>query len=417
MACKINANLSGTDGIVLKIFNFFVEKGLTPMQACAICGNVKQESSYIVNNKNPDTGAYGLFQYIKRWHPDFEEKNDIDYQLNYTWNKYNKGNVNGDANPGSDTYKKWKDTNLKEYYSQNKGTLDEYVELWTCAFERCSVKEYKFDVRKGEARRVAELYNKYTSGECAKIDVSSTDNGSVNTDTNNVTDNNGAVIDNVEASVNCENGSAISISGVSVNSGSASGSSNSGAGGFSGTVTNPKMQMVLADTSYYRNPPRSKNGTKHTLTTKYHGLCTYGPSTWYYNAGQNLAFWCGKHTCCTKRGKTNCRYPLIDSFDCIKNRMHQYGFYCAGHWDFEEARNLDPATTFRPGDVATLSGGRCQAHGLMWTGHDWRSDCIEKNICSAYSSIKHGQFGNYSVSIWRHRDFQEPGKQNDPEVP
>lgn len=406
MGCTINASLSGNDGKVVKILNFFIGKGLTPVQACAICGNVWQCSNYDETTVNEKTKTFGLFKFNPKYAKDLEsnpKKNDFDYQLDYVWGKYSGSKHYGDSNKGSALYKKWRKTELSEYFKQDKGTIDDYVELWLCAFERSDTKDADLDGRKKEAKRVVELYNKNATGDCTKIETGSSDNttednGSVSTDSGDVNNNNGAVTDATQPALNC---GSITVGGV-VSSEGGGASSGTTTGGFSGTVTNEKMKLVLSDTSYYRNPPRSMNGTKHYLKPgEYNHLCTYGPTTWYYNAGITLCWWCGSW-----------KNP---DFECVKKRMHSYDFYCAGHWDFEEARNL-PTSVFRPGDVAALLPNIQTSHGLMWTGSDWRSDCIEQNICSAYPRCKNGRDGNYSVSIWRRHDCQEPGLENDEEV-
>lgn len=398
MVCNINANLKGIDGKALKIVAFFVEKGLTPEQGCAIAGNVSQESGYDESVVNSKSGAYGLFQYIQKWSPDFERKPDFYYQLEYTWGKFNTGQHKGDSNKGSATWKKWKDTNLKQYFLQRKGNLETYTELWMCAFERCGVSEANLSNRINEAKRVAGLYNQYASGECSKIDL-----GSSETNDSNTVNNNGMLTD-VSVGINCPSPSFNVDNSDSTQS----------VTGFSGKVTNPKMKKVLSNLDYFYNAGSTKgsckSGTYCPLTGhSYLGKCTYGPTTFYKNAGIDLHFWCGNYGAC--RNKTG--YPIFPTFDCIKKTMDRYDFYLAGHWDFDEARAL-PTSTFRPGDVATLAGSPCGAHGLMWTGYDWRSDVIEQNICSAYPRMHQGKFGNYSVCIWRRADCQEPGLDTTP---
>ena len=403
MACKIDASLSGNDGKAMRIAKFFVEKGLTPTQACAICGNVYKESGYNETAVNKESGAFGLFQYLPKYSKDLQKsprKNDFDYQLDYTWGRYNAHKHYGDSNKGSAMYKKWSKTELGEYFKQDKGTLDDYVELWMCAFERCGVSEAGLEKRKKEARRVVDVYNKQISGDCAKaISSGSSDNSSVDTDSNDVQENNGAVTDAVQTSVDC--GSISVNGGGSVSDGSGgSGSDVSSMTGFSGEVTNPKMKLVLSDVSYFINfggatkkCPYGKGSKVPLKPGHYMGKCTYGPTTWYKNAGITLKWWCGDYE--------------TDNYECVKKRMHSYGFYLAMHADFEEARAW-PTSVFRPGDCAALLP-QVSAHGLMWTGHDWRSDCIETNICSAYPRTKKGRAGNYSVTVWRRADCQEPG--------
>lgn len=427
MACKIDTNLSGNDGKAMRIVKFFVEKGLTPTQACAICGNVYKESGYNETSVNKLSGAFGLFQYLPKYSKDLQsspKKNDFDYQLDYTWGRYNAHKHYGDSNKGSAMYKKWHTTELGEYFKQNKGTLNDYVELWMCAFERCGVSEAGLEKRKREAKRVAELFNKHSSGDCAENKVIVPDNESANTDNTETTNNNGAVTDASVSQVDCTNvtvnGIAVGGSGGSTPTGGEGGDGGGAAGeGFSGEVTNPKMKKVLSQIEYFKNRGKSIPGCPSGAMCplrghKYWGKCTYGPTTFYSNAGISLYFWCNVYGACRKQSKG---YPLFPTFNCIKKTMDRYGFYLAGHWDFDVARNLEPSKYFRPGDVATLAASPCGAHGLMYTGHDWRSDVIEKNICSAYPRTNKGKFGDYSVCIWRRLDCQEPQYQNEKPLP
>ena len=61
---------------------------------------------------------------------------------------------------------------------------------------------------------------------------------------------------------------------------------------FSNLVQNPAMKAVLSDVNHMNNCVAShgeccsKYGSNYELTEKYHGCCTWGPTTWYLKAGQ-----------------------------------------------------------------------------------------------------------------------------------
>ena len=414
MGCTIRKYKEGSfDNVINKIITFLTAKEFTLEQACAVCGNVFQESGYDPKAINARSYATGLFQWLgsrrtrlleaakkhgKSW-------DDVDLQLDFLWEE-----LNGTENATL----KWFQANKSE---KNIETL---TKKWTVLFERCSPSEYCYENRVPEAKRCFNAYN---------------GSGNINNDNNTDSDENTNEDNNTSRRYQFDEGvECIDLSNVNIrndnNNGSggdggtgggngSDGGSNSGSGGFSGDVTNPKMKLVLSKLDYFYNYGKTKNGCKKGTYCplaghSYMGKCTYGPTTFYKNAGITLRFWCGVYGAC-RNHKSG--YPLFPTFNCIKKTMDTYGFYLAGHWDFEEARNLDPKTNFRPGDVATLACSPCGAHGLMWTGHDWRSDCIEKNICSAYPRQKKGKFGNYSVCIWRRLDCQEPQYQNDKPVP
>lgn len=172
--------------------------------------------------------------------------------------------------------------------------------------------------------------------------------------------------------------------------------------GFSGLVTNEKMKRVLQDVSHYyirhqystASSRRSVKGSGSNDAPFDSGKCTYAPSTWYNNAGIDLHF-----------------YPGPAEANHTNTILGNYGMKMVWHGTVEEALAL-PNSKFRPGDVSTQyyfnSRNQRSAHGCMWTGHDWRSDFVQRTIM-ANTSFK-GRDGNYSVCIWRHPDFQEPGQ-------
>jgi hypothetical protein len=181
------------------------------------------------------------------------------------------------------------------------------------------------------------------------------------------------------------------------------GSSVGNLSGFEGTVNNPLMKKVLARVNEiclahkYNNTSswytvRGANGNNPPSPT---GQCTYGPSTWYHEAGNqyDLHFYPGPKDA-TYRNTT------------LKN----YGFKLVWHGTVKDALALSKSN-FRPGDVSTqyyYLKGKKSAHGCMYTGKDWRSDFIQPTIMSSRSA--QGREGNYSVCIWRHPAFQEDGK-------
>ena len=142
------------------------------------------------------------------------------------------------------------------------------------------------------------------------------------------------------------------------------------------------------------------------------GQCTNAPSTWYNNAGNDLCFW-------PKKLNGQPWGPAKATYETTL--LSQYGMVLVWHGTIEQALAL-PNSKFRPGDVSTQyyyskidrngTPSSPSAHGCMWTGHDWRSDFIQATIM-ANSAFKDANIkGNrdYSVCIWRHPDFQEPGQ-------
>ena len=173
-------------------------------------------------------------------------------------------------------------------------------------------------------------------------------------------------------------------------------------GNMSNKVTNPLMKKVLSNVNkiclrhnYNNNGSwydvRKEGATKPCPK----GMCTYGPSTWYSTAGNryDLRF-----------------YPGPASATHNNTTLSSYGMKLVWHGTVEESLRLNKSQ-FRPGDVSTQyyykTDGKASAHGCMWTGEDWRSDFVQNTIMASRNYT--GRDGNYSVCIWRHPDFQEPG--------
>lgn len=178
-------------------------------------------------------------------------------------------------------------------------------------------------------------------------------------------------------------------------------SSSGDLGGFSGLVTNEKMKRVLSDVSHYylrhqygnSASRRAVRGSGASDAPFDHGKCTYAPSTWYNNAGLDLHF-----------------YPSPEAATHSNTILGQYGMTMVWHGTVAAALAL-PTSSFRPGDVSTqyyiTTAGKRSAHGCMWTGKDWRSDFVQRTIMANAQFT--GRDGDYSVCIWRHPQFQEPG--------
>ena len=173
--------------------------------------------------------------------------------------------------------------------------------------------------------------------------------------------------------------------------------------GFAGNVKNEKMRKVLSrvneicvnhrygdKNSWYT--VRGANGNRKPCPTS---KCTFGPSTWYNEAGReyDLHFYPG---------------PKVANHN--NTTLGNYGMKMVWHGTIAEAK-AKPKSEFRPGDVCTqyyyTTKHEPSAHGCMWTGKDWRSDFIQSGIMA--NSKFTDRDGNYSVCIWRHPDFQEPG--------
>ena len=79
--------------------DYFVNKGLTKAQAAGLVGNLMRESGMNIAATNPNSGAYGLGQWLGNrktrlfrrygYHPTFEQ------QLNYIWDELNTSHRKG----------------------------------------------------------------------------------------------------------------------------------------------------------------------------------------------------------------------------------------------------------------------------------------------------------------------------------
>ena len=137
----------------------------------------------------------------------------------------------------------------------------------------------------------------------------------------------------------------------------------------------------------------------------YHGCCTAGPTTWYARGGISLHFW----------ADTGSPYSTMR----CDTWMTKQGFkrvYQSGAVDISGRENSYPVQNrygswsgLEPGDVMIVfarhkpgSKHPLSAHGAMWTGQDWRSDCVQAQAACEYGLRKPNEGG--SVQIWRFDD-------------
>ena len=137
----------------------------------------------------------------------------------------------------------------------------------------------------------------------------------------------------------------------------------------------------------------------------YHGCCTAGPTTWYARGGISLRFW----------SDTGSPYNTMRA----DTWMTKQGFkrvYQSGAVDISGRSNSYPTQNkygswsgLEPGDIMIIfarhapgSKHPLSAHGAMWTGQDWRSDCVQAQAACEYGLRKPSEGG--SVQIWRFDD-------------
>lgn len=164
---------------------------------------------------------------------------------------------------------------------------------------------------------------------------------------------------------------------------------------FSHLVTNPKMKQVLSDCGHLDSATLGK-GYELKLGVYKH-CCTSGPSTWYRKGGINLYWWNGAG-------------PYKASVEDMKAPLQKAGmvavYHCGGLAAKTEFSRANAASKCRPGDIGSMISAS-SGHGVMWTGQDWRSDCIEPDGPYPYS--QEGRGGDWSFILWRHPSLQEPG--------
>lgn len=159
---------------------------------------------------------------------------------------------------------------------------------------------------------------------------------------------------------------------------------------FSDLVKNSKMKLVLQDCGHLDSTTLGRGYTLQVGVYKH--CCTSGPSTWYRKAGISLRWWSN---------------PKTATVEEMKRNLQSAGLVQVWAGTGQEANaKLNSSKYLRPGDIASMLSSD-SAHGVMWTGEDWRSDCIQGTKPYPYSSA--GRGGNQTFILWRHPSLQEPG--------
>lgn len=140
----------------------------------------------------------------------------------------------------------------------------------------------------------------------------------------------------------------------------------------------------------------------------YKHCCTSGPTTWYGRGGISLRFWGDTGSPWEKDGKK--ATVNASAF------MPSQGFRRVFQSESIDTTNKDTSYSIQnktgswsglePGDIMIIfgryaSGGKT-AHGAMWTGKDWRSDCVQRSAACESGLRKPSEGG--SVQIWRFDD-------------
>lgn len=164
---------------------------------------------------------------------------------------------------------------------------------------------------------------------------------------------------------------------------------------FSNKVTNSRMKQVLSDCGHLDSATLGK-GYELKLGVYKH-CCTSGPTTWYKKGGVQLYWWNG-------------RGPHGAGVSDMRASLQKAGmvevFHCTGQEANTKFSRSSGPQYLRPGDVGAMLSSD-SAHGVMWTGEDWRSDCIERDGPYPYKSV--GRGGSETFTLWRHPSLQEPG--------
>ena len=191
---------------------------------------------------------------------------------------------------------------------------------------------------------------------------------------------------------------------------------------FSHLVTNPLMKNVLKNVgsikssmygSVARNPKQISDGPYKgewkIQYNKYYGCCTAGPSTWYGRAYNGMISRDNWWKC------SGTSYNIPYTYQKAKRCLENSGFIAVWHGTLQEIDALTKDIKnigsnpigLRPGDIGTLyTGHERHQHGMMWTGEDWRSDCVQEH---ANCYPKGSNQGAFAAVIWRHPKFQDNG--------
>lgn len=128
-------------------YNFFIGKGLSPMISSAIVGNLMHESGLNPKAVNPDSGAYGIAQWLGSRRDNMEAGPDqglkgyardhnqpassFCLQLDFLWWEVTEG-----AESRNDVIGKMKAIEQRQEGGGGLGTLDRLTNEWEAVFER-----------------------------------------------------------------------------------------------------------------------------------------------------------------------------------------------------------------------------------------------------------------------------------------
>lgn len=171
---KPNGNESLEDKTRIMIINYFIEKGLTPAQACAICGNVECEGGLKTTTAKGDREleSYGFFQFNrgrKECLIEFAKKQGKEIsnpyvQLDYCWAELN--NKTG--------CKADKSSFFKNRFQKGKD-LNDFSDLWCDYYEapRDRFTDKERIPRRKASQRAMDLYNSLQKGgDCVNMSYS-----------------------------------------------------------------------------------------------------------------------------------------------------------------------------------------------------------------------------------------------------
>ena len=179
-----------------------------------------------------------------------------------------------------------------------------------------------------------------------------------------------------------------------------------------GSIKSSSYGSVATDPNIVSDGPCK--GEWEIQYNRYYGCCTAGPSTWYGRAYNGMVSRDNWWKC--SGNSSNIPYTYQKTKKCLENA----GFIAVWHGTLQEIDSLTKEVKnvgsnpigLRPGDIGTLyTGHERHQHGMMWTGEDWRSDCIQAH---ANCYPKGSNQGPFAAVIWRHPKFQDQGNEVKP---
>lgn len=158
------------DECIATIYNFFISKGLTPLQVCGLMGSMKGEAGFDPYRRNSSSGALGIFQMLPSLF-NVEETVDnnptnvigaVNAQCNLFWEKKNKYHgrkthtySDGSQIPGG----YWEGRYWHKVFGETNHSLKYYVDAHTWTFERCTYSVATMQNRYKGANKIATIIN------------------------------------------------------------------------------------------------------------------------------------------------------------------------------------------------------------------------------------------------------------------